>query len=409
MPAQRPPEREVPGKPQLWTPLFVLLTVANLCVSFTFYVLVATLSRFAVLAYDASPAEAGLVSSIFFLGAMVARLFAGRALVALGIRTVLVASLLALLVTCLAYFLTTAMASMLLIRVLHGIAYGFSATALASAVMTRVPASRRGEGSGWFTSGMALATGVAPFVGMLLAGGPAGQDAVFAVTIGCCIVALTATLAVVKTVPTGGVRQDSARRPPDRTRGLIEARALPIGAVVGLCALPFAAILAFLGSYAVERGLEGVASTYFLVYAGVILVSRPVAGVVQDRHGDDVVTIPLIVSLALGSVLTGLAPGPVWLLVAGALLGLGYGTLTSVGQAIAVTAVGPERVGLGVSSYFLLVEVGTGLGPVVLGLLAGPIGYGGMFVAGAGVTVLALIAYLALVRRPRREARWHPA
>lgn len=388
---------------RLWTAPFLALTLANLCVSVTFYVLVATLAGYATAAYGANPAQAGLVSSVFFVGAMLARLVAGRVLTSRGIRPVVLGSLAALLATCLAYLLPHAMPTMLLVRVLHGIAYGFAATALASAAMRAVPPARRGEGSGWFTAGMALATGIAPFVGMTLARGGGGQGAVFAVTIGCCVVALAAAALVAGSLPArppaGAPAGTAVRR--SRVGGLVDRRALPVGAVVGLCAVPFAAILAFLSSYAAQVGLPEAASAYFLVYAGVILVSRPAAGIVQDRRGDEVVVVPIVLALALGSLLTGLAAtGPVLLLAAG-LLGLGYGTLTSVGQAIAVARVARERVGLGVSSYFLLVEVGTGLGPVVLGLLVEPVGYPGTFAAGAAFALAALVLYLAVVRGPR--------
>ncbi len=386
------------GDDRLWTPSFVALSLANLCVSFTFYVLVATLAGYAVTAYSTGQAQAGPVSSIFFIGAMLARLVAGRVLTAYGARRVVVWSLVALGLTCVAYLFPSTMASMLVVRTVHGIAYGLAATALASAVMADVPAARRGEGSGWFTAGMAVATGVAPFVGMTLARGRGGQQAVFVVTVGCCLVAIGAALSVVRSIPgrsaAGGVTFG----------GFVETRALPIGAVVGLCALPFAAILAFLASHAERTGLQGPASAYFLVYAAVILVSRPAAGLAQDRRGDAVVVVPVVSSLVVGSVVTGVASTPVLLLLGAALLGLGYGTLTSVGQAIAVAAVGRERIGLGVSSYFLLVEVGTGLGPVVLGLLVDPLGYAGTFVVGSGFAALALVLYLTVARRPRGRA-----
>ncbi|MEI2732410.1 MAG: MFS transporter [Dermatophilaceae bacterium] len=394
------------GDDRLWTPSFVALSLANLCVSFTFYVLVATLAGYAVNAYSAGQAQAGLVSSIFFIGAMLARLVAGRVLTAYGARRVVVWSLVALGLTCVAYLFPSTMASMLAVRTLHGIAYGFAATALASAVMADVPGARRGEGSGWFTTGMAVATGAAPFVGMTLARGPGGQQSVFLVTILACLVALGAALGVVRSIP-AVVQAEPGRdglpagREPSAGRvlaGLVDRRALPIGAVVGLCAFPFAAILAFLASHAEHSGLQGPASTYFLVYAAVILVSRPAAGVAQDRLGDVAVVVPVISSLVLGSVVTALATTPLALLCGAALLGLGYGTLTSVGQAIAVAAVGREHIGLGVSSYFLLVEVGTGLGPVLLGSLVDPLGYAGMFVAAAGFAVLGLLLYLTLAR-----------
>lgn len=186
-------------------------------------------------------------------------------------------------------------------------------------------------------------------------------------------------------------RQIPGRTPQPQTstgsvlKSFLDVRALPIATVVGLCALSFATVLAFLNLSAAERGLTEAANLYFLVYALMILVSRPVAGVFQDRYSDDLVMVPILIFAGVGLVLTAVANNGILLLVAAALLGLGYGTAVSAGQAIAISAVGHARLGVGVSSYFLIVDLGTGLGPVVLGPLVPMVGYSGTLgVAAAG-------------------------
>ncbi len=384
--------------PPLWTRSFVLLTIANFGVFVTFYMLAATLAAYAVASYGASPAEAGLVSSIFFIGGTAGRFFVGRMLVRLGGRTMVLGSTVWLLASCLLYLLPSTMTSMLAVRVLHGIGFGFSATALASTVMAAVPATRRGEGSGWFTAGMAIATGLAPSVGMWLARSPAGQAGVFVLAACCAALAVACPLLVIGDLPPRPARPATGAAGDTGWASLIERHTIPIGLVVGLCAFPFSTILAFLNPYAAQRGLTEAATLYFLAYAAVIMVSRPVAGMVQDRLGDDVVATPVMISLALGAVLTAVAPNGVVLVIAGGLLGLGYGTLTSVGQAFAVGHTSPERVGVGVATYFLFVDLGTGLGPYLLGTLVPGLGYGRTFVVGAGFAVAGLLAYLVWAR-----------
>lgn len=385
--------------PPLWTRSFVLLTIANFGVFVTFYMLAATLAAYAVLAYGASPAEAGLVSSIFFIGGTAGRFLVGRMLVRLGSRIMVLGSTAWLLASCLLYLVPSTMTSMLAVRVLHGVGFGFSATALASTVMAAVPATRRGEGSGWFTAGMAIATGLAPSVGMWLARSSAGQHGVFVLSVVCAGLALVCPLLVARDLPPRPPRPAAGAVGHSGWASLIERHTIPIGLVVGLCAFPFSTILAFLNPYAAQQGLSEAATLYFLAYAAVILVSRPVAGMVQDRLGDDVVAVPIMIALALGAVLTAMAPNGVVLVLAGGLLGLGYGTLTSVGQAFAVGRTSPERVGVGVATYFLFVDLGTGLGPYLLGTLVPGQGYGRTFIVGAGFALAGLAAYLSWARR----------
>lgn len=388
-----------PKRPaSLWTPAFVLLALALLGVGFTFYLLVPTMAGYAVAAYGATATEAGLASSSFFFGAVAARVLAGRALVRFGTRAVVLASVLWVLVACAGYLVPVGLGGLIGLRVLHGIGFGFAATALVSAAMAMVPANRRAEGSGWFLMGMTLATGIAPFVALVLVNSGSGQTGVFWLSLACAALGVGCVLAVLRVLP------GRAATPVPTARGLaglIEPKAVPIGLVVGSCAFAYALILAYLNLHAGQRNLIEAAGLYFLVYAVVIMVSRPVAGMLQDRFNDDVVTVPLLVIFSIGLVVTAIAAQPIVLLVGAALVGLGYGTMLSGGQAIAVGKVGHARTGLGVSTYWLVVDLATGVGPIVLGLLISPLGFQNTFIVAAILPIGAVAFYLLVARRVR--------
>ena len=91
--------------------------------------------------------------------------------------------------------------------------------------------------------------------------------------------------------------------------------------------------------------------------------------------------------------------------LAGALSGLGYGTLMPAAQAIAVNAVPSHQLGAGISTLMLFADVGLGLGPVLLGGLVASAGYGAMYAALAGVLVVAAGYYFVMHgrRHGRRE------
>ncbi|WP_425309334.1 MFS transporter [Ammonicoccus fulvus] len=387
------------GRPaSLWTPTFVMLAIALLGVGFTFYLLVPTMAGYAVAKYGASATEAGLASSSFFFGAVAARALAGRALVRFGTRSVVLGSVVWLLVSCASYLLPVGLAGLIVLRIIHGVGFGFAATALVSAAMAMIPPTRRAEGSGWFLMGMTLATGFAPFVALVLVNSSVGQTGVFWLSLGCAALAVGCVAAVARSLP------GRPANPPPTVRGLgglIDRKAVPIGLVIGACAFAYALVLAYLNLHAGQRNLIEAAGLYFLVYAIVIMVSRPVAGMLQDRYNDDVVTIPLLLTFAVGLVITAVATHPVALLVGAALVGLGYGTMLSGGQAMAVHKVGHARTGLGVSTYWLVVDLATGVGPIVLGALIVPLGYQNTFIAAAVLPIGALVFYLLVARRVR--------
>ena len=385
-----------PHRQRLWTWPFVTLSVSRTAVGFTFYLLVPTIAAYAMRAYDVTEEEAGWASSSFFFGALISRALSGWALQRHGSRAVVLTSLVGLLLASLGYLLPVGFSGLLVLRTLHGIAFGFAATALTSAAMILAPATRRAEASGWFLVGVNLATGLAPFIALAITASVFGPAGVFWLTAIFSVVALLVALPVARSIPGRPKETVATGR---GIRGLIDPRALPIAGVAGLCTLAYGAILTYLNLLATERGLLGAAGFYFLVYAGVTLVSRPLSGILQDRGNDDVVLIPLLVICAGGIALTALATSPVALLIAAGLVGLGMGTTISAGQAMAVAKVGSGRIGLGLSTYWVIIEVGSATGPLLFGILARPLGLPNMFLTAAAFPLVALLLYVLVARR----------
>ncbi|MDN5564390.1 MAG: MFS transporter [Luteococcus sp.] len=390
------------ARPPLWTRLFTALTIANFCVASIFYILTSTLSGWALSELGASQSQAGLVGTAWFIGAMVARVVSGRILTLAGERLTVLGSLGLMLVGGLAYFACSSVEALVVLRFLHGIGFGLTATALGAATLAKVPITRRGEGSGWFTFGMAIAAGLAPMLGNFLQGGPLGQRGVFVAALGCAVVSLVLAGLV--------AGQLQPRRPRERGHGFrlsdyLDLTVLPIAVTVGLCAMPFGAILTLLAPYAGQMGMAQAVGPYFLAYAMVVAVSRPAAGILQDRHGDTSVMLPIICLLIGGVAATALAGNTWGIVAAGALLGLGHGTLIPAGQTVALNLVGSSRAGIGVASYFLFVDAGTGLGPFVLGSLVEPLGYRGAFLTGLAFPLVGLLSMLLLRRRLSAAAR----
>ncbi|WP_420176820.1 MFS transporter [Luteococcus sp. OSA5] len=384
------------AKPRLWTRTFTSLTLANFGIAMIFYMLTATLSGWALTDLGASQTQAGLVATAWFLGAMTARLFAGRMMMQYGERVVVLGSGLAMLAGSLLYPWSDSVLLLLVLRFVHGISFGVAATALAGTTLSRVPIERRGEGSGWFSLGLALATGVGPFVGNVVQASGLGQQGVFWLSVGFALLTVVMSLVVV------GEMSGPPTVKPGRGSSLsdyVDPSVLPIGIVVAACAMPFGTILTLLMPYARSIDLEKAGGLYFLVYAVVIVFSRPVAGVLQDRLGDTTIMLPIIGAMIVGLLLTTWAPNGLVLLLGGAVLGLGYGTLVPAGQTVAINLVGSARAGLAVSSYFLLVDAGTGIGPFVLGSLVEPLGYRGALLVGVAFSVVGFIGMFLLRRR----------
>ena len=182
-------------------------------------------------------------------------------------------------------------------------------------------------------------------------------------------------------------------------QNFLEPKVAGISIVAFIVAVCYSSVLSFLASYAENLGLLTAGTLFFVVYALVITLARPVAGVLFDRKGEDFVMYPTYACLAIGLFLLAMTTHSWMMLLAGVFVGLGYGTFMSNGQAICIHLVKEFRIGVAVSTYFVALDLGLGVGPYVLGALKDSIGFSGIYVlTGIGAVFSAILYYLIYAR-----------
>ena len=159
-----------------------------------------------------------------------------------------------------------------------------------------------------------------------------------------------------------------------------EPKAIPISIISALIGLGYSGVLSFLTSYSIKLHLVDVASFFFVFYAAAILVSRPFTGRWFDTKGENFVMYPAFLVFAIGLFMISQVQHGFILLLAGALVGFGYGTFSSSAQAISIKVSPKHRMGLATSTYFIFADVGIGIGPFLLGFLIPIIDYRGLYV-----------------------------
>lgn len=410
-PERKDPVTRTAPKEKLWTRDLVLAFGVNLALTFVFYMFMTTMALYAVERFGASDTQAGLASSMFVIGATVARLFAGNLVDLVGRRRILAVALTVFLVASVAYVPldvagSSSLGLLLTVRGVHGVAFGIAGTAAMALAQSLIPASRRAEGTGYFTLSSTLATALGPFLALLLVH-RSGYTALFVSGVVAAVVAILVAL---------GLRAPDTPLDPDERgrlrrfhpRDMLHPGVVPVASFMLVMAIGFSGILTFLNSFAGRRGLETGASMFFLAYAAVLVLARFVAGPLQDRRGDNLVVYASVVLYAGGLVVLGLARTDVVLLVSAALLGAGYGTLMSAMQSIAVGRAPVHRVGIAISTHYFMLDLGVGLGPVALGLLLAHVGYGEMYLMLAGLSLAGALLYHLVHgsadRARRREA-----
>ncbi|MGE7978904.1 MFS transporter [Psychrobacillus sp. NPDC093200] len=389
-------------KEKLWTKQFLIVSLINFMITLMFYLLIVTIASYAQSKYGASTSTAGLVSSIFIIGSLIGRLGTGRVIGDLGTKKTLWTGLVFFTITSILYFAAFNIGLLIIIRLLQGIAVGIAGTATGTIIAQILPNTRKGEGIGYYSLSAILATAIGPFIGILLLKAENGFQWIFALNIVLSFVCLI-IYAVVKidvSLP------KSSSQPLEKSSLIskfIEPRALPISMVALLIGFSYSGVMSFLSFYALEVDLVSAASYFFLIYAIVVIISRPFTGKLLDTKGANIVAYPCFVLFALGMFLFSQATAGWMLLLAAALIGFGYGNFNSIAQSVAVKVTPPHRFGLATSTYFILYDIGLGIGPFLLGFIVPYSGYRPIFLSMVVLIVICIPLYHLLHGRKDKE------
>lgn len=389
--------------PKLITKTFVLSWLVNVFQYIVMYFLITTMALYAVRQFAASDAAGGFASSAFVVGATVARLATGYIVDRFGRRRVMLIALVLAVAFCALYIPAGSLTLLIIVRLLHGFAYAFVSTAVMAVAQTAIPASRRAEGTGYFALGSTLATAVGPAMALFLVGS-FDYDVLFWAALGGSVISLVLGLFLRDPSPSTDTTQP-LERARFSFRDILHPAVIPIGIFMLLIGLCYAGIITYLNAYAEDRDVISGAGFFFMAYAAAMLIMRFVLGKVQDRRGDNAVVYFGLFFFVLALALLSIASADWQVIVAGALTGLGYGSLMPAAQAIAVSAVPAHKIGTGISTLLLLADVGIGLGPIALGALVTAAGFGTMYMLLAAVVVVAAVFYQVTHGRLERARR----
>jgi len=363
---------------KLWTKDFVTLSMINFLVFVVHLLLMVIIATYALDRFHVSTSTAGLVASIFIIGALVGRFGTGRVIESIGCKKVLMGGAVCFMAVVALYFVSVSLSVLLLIRFLHGVAHGITSTATGTIVAKIIPDKRRGEGIGYYGLSIVLASALGPFAGILLIQ-YIDFKAVFLVT--SAIAAAVFFIAFFVHEPAQTPSKQDEARPANtfRLSDFFELKAVAVSVIAGIIGFSGSILIAFMSLYASEIHLEKAASLYFMVNAVASLISRPVSGRLFDLRGANFVIYPSLALYAGGLLLFSQAGSGAILLLAGAVIGVGYGNFMSCAQALSLKGVSPNRFGLATSTYYVFLDFGIGIGPYLLGALVPLTGYRGLY------------------------------
>lgn len=91
-------------------------------------------------------------------------------------------------------------------------------------------------------------------------------------------------------------------------------------------------------------------------------------------------------------------------LLGAVLVGIGYGSIPSAGQTIAVQKVKLNKFSLATSTLYIALDLGNGIGPYILGMVVPIYGFRAVYMCSAIAALLAFLFYIGMIIKSRKES-----
>ncbi|WP_255574801.1 MFS transporter, partial [Citrobacter sp. Colony219] len=180
---------------------------------------------------------------------------------------------------------------------------------------------------------------------------------------------------------------------------MFDRAALPFALVTFFMTFSYAGVSAFLALYARELDLMAAASNFLLCYAICLMVCRTFTGNICDRKGPKYVVYPCLLAFTVGLVALGYTNGSIMMILAGGLIGIGYGSVTPVFQTQIISSVEPHKIGVANSLFFNAMDAGMAIGAFIMGMMVEGVGYRAIYLVGALLVVLAGALYIMQMKK----------
>ena len=390
---------------RILTKSFCLIFGALLFTALVMYALMSTVTEYAS-SMGSTATIAGLVSGIYVFGGLCSRIYSANALEKKDWKRLAIIFLSIHFLACILYFFANNVDLLILVRFIHGLGFGASANAIVTIASSILPKKRFGEAFGYFMLGTTIAVGLGPYISGFFYD-IWGSFGSFLLATAFSFIALVcvALLDIERYEPDEDiVKNDLNDLSKDKKHSFIdkifEIEAIPVSLFTALTALGYVSILSFYRLYAIELDLVSAFSIFFLIYSVVLVVSRPIAGKIQDNHGDKIICIIGILAQSIGLFLIAYAPSPTTVFICAVCAALGFGTLNSACTTIVTRNCSIDRRPFAISTFFIFCDGTIGFGPALLGsFVSASSGYAPIYYISSFITLLALPICLYALRK----------
>ena len=294
-------------------------------------------------------------------------------------------------VSCVGYIIAENPAFIIASRIVNGIGYSCCSVCMSTWMSNMLPKEKIGSGMGLYGTMNALAMAIAPAIGVSIYE-RAGYKTAFLVA----AIFIALTVAIIQFVSDRGepvLPEQETDICTHRKPEIADKKVIPVAVIIMLFAIPYCATQSFLVSYAAERQLNVTVSLFFPIYAAIILVLRLSLRNLFDKKPFSFFMLLSSASAVISIAILTVMKNNIAMLFAAAFMAGGYGIMYSVCQTKAILLAGKERRGLANSTFYIGLDLGMALGPIIGGVLYGHINIAYFYPILAVTAPLGLLVY----------------
>ena len=383
----------------IWTRNFICMMTANFLMQMANFSTSTQVSTYATY-LGAGPTLMGFLTGMFYGVALAMRPVAGPVQTRVNHRKLMIGVFALGCVVNAGYAMFHSIPLFLAFRVLHGVQYAFFGSLSMTIAADSVPQSKLASGLGFFALSGAVSQAIAPQIGIsLVAWGTARGGTDFGYSV---LFWFSAAMMVLSLVPLFLLRDEQRARRTDTGaekgkwyREIVSRHAVVPAVIIMLVMMSFSLFNGFMVPFGAELGIGNI-GLFFTVFAGAMLVVRPVSGTLSDKLGIQKVLIPAIALFSVSYLLIGNAAA-MPLILAGALLAaVGFGTANPLTQALSVQTEPRERRSVASNTLYIGMDIGFFMGPLLGGIIRDLAGnYRSVILFGSAPLAIALVIFLA--------------
>jgi MFS family permease len=375
---------------KIWTKDFILLILSNFLMYITYYAILSALPIYLVSDLNASKIQVGVIVGTYTIASVLVRPFSGFALDRFGRRTIFLSALVIYTLLFAGYLVAITLTSIILLRFAQGLTWGITTVAGSTIATDGIPASKRGEGIGYFALSTTLGMSVGPIIGLFICH-KWGYTSMF---VSGCFISIASLICAY------AVRLRKrfivGKHITLKWSSMFDKNSIRPSINVFITMIAYGGLLSFIALYGREIGIQNT-SLYFLIFSVGIAAARLTAGKVFDKKGPSRIITICIILLIIGFPMLAIAKNPALFYTSAIIIGFGNGVIFPTFQSMVNNLADSLHRGAANSTLYTAVDLGMGLGMIMAGLIAEHISLSAIFWVNTFISLAGLLFFRTYV------------